>query len=60
MTEETDAVLLAIRASAPHLMELPVSPPLKTKVRFGLITIANKSEPLFLPVVRKLMREAMR
>jgi len=60
VTENTDAVLLAIRASAPHLVELPVHPPLKTKARFGLITIANKSEPLFLPVIRKLMREAMR
>lgn len=60
VTENTDAVLLAIRASAPHLVELPVYPPLKTKARFGLITIANKSEPLFLPVIRKLMREAMR
>lgn len=60
VTEETDAVLLAIRASAPHLVELPVSPPLKTKARFGLITIANRSEPLFLPVVRKLMRDVMR
>lgn len=60
VTENTDAVLLAIRASAPHLFELPVHPPLKTKARFGLITIANKSEPLFLPVIRKLMREAMR
>ncbi len=60
VTEDTDAVLLAIRASAPHLIELPVFPPLKTKARFGLITIANKSEPLFMPVVRKLMREVMR
>jgi DNA-binding transcriptional LysR family regulator len=60
VTETTDAVLLAIRASAPHLVELPVHPPLKMKARFGLITIANKSEPLFLPVIRKLMREAMR
>jgi DNA-binding transcriptional LysR family regulator len=60
VTENTDAVLLAIRACAPHLVELPVHPPLKTKARFGLITIANKSEPLFLPVIRKLMRAAMR
>jgi hypothetical protein len=60
VAQETDAVLLAIRASAPHLTELPVYPPLKTRARFGLVTIANKSEPLFMPVIRKLMREAMR
>ncbi len=59
VTEDTDAVLLAIRASAPHLVELPVAPPLRTKARFGLITIANKSEPLFLHVIRTLMRQAM-
>lgn len=59
VTEDTDAVLLAIRASAPHLHELPVWPPLKTKARFGLVTIAKKSEPLFLPVVRQLMQTTM-
>ncbi|MBP6893540.1 MAG: LysR family transcriptional regulator [Pseudacidovorax sp.] len=59
VTQDTDAVLLAIRASAPHLVELPLSPPLKTQARFGLVTIASKSEPPFLPVIRGLMREAL-
>lgn len=59
VTEQTDTVLLAIRACAPHLVELPVQPPLKAKARFGLVTIANKAEALFLPEVRSLMAEVM-
>ena len=29
------------------------------QARFGLVTIASKSEPPFLPVIRGLMREAL-
>jgi hypothetical protein len=56
----SDAVVLAIRASAPDLVELPVSPALNAKARFGLVTIASRTEPPLLGKVRGLMREVMR
>lgn len=60
VTERTDAVLLAIRACAPEMVEVQMEIPLKTKARFGLVTIASKSEPLFLPEIHKLMDTVMR
>ena len=59
VTQQTDTVLLAIRASAPDLVELPIQPALRIKARFGLVTVANKAEALFLPEIRKLMRFVM-
>ncbi len=56
----SDAVVLAIRASAPDLMALPISPPLNAKARFGLVTIATRMEPALLGKVRALMREIMK
>jgi DNA-binding transcriptional LysR family regulator len=55
----SDAVVLAIRASAPDLVELPVSPALDIKARFGLVTIASRTEPPLLGKVRELMQEVM-
>lgn len=55
----SNAVLLAIRASAPDLVELPISPPLNAKARFGLVTIASRTEPALLDKVRTLMREIL-
>jgi len=55
----SDAVVLAIRASAPDLVELPVSPALNAKARFGLVTIASRTEPPLLGKVRELMQEVM-
>lgn len=60
VTESTDAVLLAIRACAPELVEIKLHPPLKVKARFGLVTIANKAEALYLPEIRKLMATVLR
>jgi len=56
----SDAVVLAIRASAPDLVELPISPALNANARFGLVTIASRTEPPLLGKVRGLMREVMR
>jgi DNA-binding transcriptional LysR family regulator len=56
----SDAVVLTIRASAPDLVELPVSPPLNVKARFGLVTIASRTEPPLLGKVRALMRDILR
>ena len=60
VSEQTDAVLLAIRASAPDFVVLPINPALKIKARFGLVTVANKAEALFLPEIKKIMQEVMR
>lgn len=60
IAETTDTILLAIRACAPHLVELQLKPAINIKARFGLVTIANKAEALFLPEIRKLMLAAMR
>ena len=60
VSEQTDAVLLAIRASAPDFVVLPINPALKIKARFGLVTVANKAEALFLPEIKKIMQAVMR
>lgn len=60
VTEQTDTILLAIRASANNLIEMPIQPALRVKARFGLVTVANKAEALFLPEIRKLMQVVMR
>ena len=60
VARNSDAVLLAIRASAPDLVELPISPPMNAKARFGLVTIASRTEPLLLEKVRALMHEILK
>ena len=56
----SDAVVLAIRASAPDLVELPISPPLNAKARFGLVTVASRTAPPLLDKVRTLMCDILR
>ena len=60
VVRKSDAVVLTIRASAPDLVELPVLPPLNAKARFGLVTIASRTEPPLLDKVRALMREILK
>ena len=55
----SDAVLLAIRASAPDLMELPVKPALASTARFGLVTLAGRAEPPSLAILRELAQRVM-
>ena len=56
----SDAIVLAIRASAPDLVEIDLSPALNANARFGLITMASRTEPPLLGKVRTLMREVMK
>ena len=56
VVRSSDAVVLTIRAAAPDLTELPISPPLNAKARFGLVTIATRTEPPLLGKVRTLMQ----
>ena len=60
VVRKSDAVVLAIRASAPDLVELPISPALNAKARFGLVTIASRTEPPLLDKVRTLMQGILR
>lgn len=56
----SDAVLLAIRASAPELVELPVRPAMTVKARFGLVTLAGRAEPASLAILRELANRVLR
>lgn len=55
----SDAVLLAIRASAPELVELPVKPALASTARFGLVTLAGRAEPPSLAILRELVEKVL-
>lgn len=56
-TRHSDAVLLAIRAAAPDLVELRVQPALQATARFGLVTLRRRTLPPALAVVRELMAQ---
>ena len=56
----SDAILLAVRAAAPELLELPIHPPLNATARFGLVTLVGRSEPPLLEVLRGLIGELLR
>jgi DNA-binding transcriptional LysR family regulator len=56
VVRNTDAVVLTIRASAPDLVELPMQPALNAKARFGLVTVASRTQPPLLGKVRMLMQ----
>ncbi|HET9978162.1 MAG TPA: LysR family transcriptional regulator [Burkholderiaceae bacterium] len=60
LARSSDAVLLAVRAAAPDLVELRLSPPLDASARFGLVTLARRTEAPALDLVRQLMRQRLR
>ncbi len=60
LARSSDAVLLAIRAAAPDLVELKLTPPLDATARFGLVTLARRTESPALELVRSLMRQRLR
>ena len=60
VVRRSDAVLIAIRAAAPDLAELVLKPALNATARFGIVTLAGRAEAPALPIVRKLMEQAMR
>ena len=59
VARSSNAIVLAIRASAPDLVELPLTPSLNANAKFGLVTIASRTEPPLLGKVRDLMTEVM-
>jgi len=60
VARRSDTVLLAIRAAAPDLVELDLQPALAATARFGLVTLARRTEPPGLAVVRALMAALLR
>lgn len=60
VARHSDAVLLAIRAAAPDLVELPLQPALGATARFGLVTLRRRTEPPALALVRELMEQLLR
>ena len=59
VARQTDAVLLAIRAAAPDLVELRMQPPLERTARFGLVTLRRRTEAPGLQIVRELMEQLL-
>jgi DNA-binding transcriptional LysR family regulator len=59
VVRRSDAILIAIRAAAPELVELTLKPGMHTTARFGIVTLARRAEPPSLPLVRTLVRELM-
>jgi DNA-binding transcriptional LysR family regulator len=55
----SDAILIAIRAAAPDLVELAIKPPISTPARFGVVTLAGRAEAPAMPIVRKLVEQLM-
>lgn len=60
MAERTDAIVLAIRAAGPRLAELRLKPSLDATARFGMVTLAGRTEAPALPIVRALMHSLLR
>lgn len=59
VARRSDAVLLAISAAAPGLVELELQPPLRSTARFALVTLRRRTEPPGLEVLRAVMRERL-
>jgi DNA-binding transcriptional LysR family regulator len=59
VARNSDAVVLAIRAAAPDLMELTMKPALAATARFGLVTLRRRTSPPALELVRSLMAELL-
>lgn len=57
VARQSDTVLLAIRAAAPDLVELPVQPHTGGGARFGLVTQAQRQQAPALPLLREVIAE---
>ncbi|MFC5607214.1 LysR family transcriptional regulator [Variovorax soli] len=60
VASRTDAVLLAIRAAAPKLVELDMRPALQRVARFAMVTLARRTEAPALPILRELADALLR
>jgi DNA-binding transcriptional LysR family regulator len=57
LTQRSEAVLLAVRACAPDLVELPLDPPIQATARLGLVTLARRGLPPAVGLLRELMAQ---
>ena len=55
VAEVTNAVVLTTRAAAPSLVELALQPALQANARFAVVTLAGRSEPPLLPMIKELI-----
>ena len=60
VARRSDAVLLAIRAAAPDLIELDMRPALQRVARFALVTLDRRTEAPALPILRELIDVLLR
>jgi DNA-binding transcriptional LysR family regulator len=60
LTRHTDTVLIAVRAVGPDLVELAIKPAMNATARFGMVTLAGRTEAPALPIVRRLMEQLLR
>ena len=56
VAEDSDAIVLAIKAACPSLQVISMKPALNTQAQFGLVTVARRTEPLFLSEIRKVLK----
>jgi DNA-binding transcriptional LysR family regulator len=59
VARRSDAVLLAIRAAAPDLVELKLQPALVATARFGLVTLKRRTLPPAMALVSDLMAQLL-
>lgn len=59
VARRSDAVLLAVRAAAPDLVELKMQPALAATARFGLVTLRRRTVPTGLVAVHALMAQLL-
>lgn len=60
VARQSDAVLLAVRATAPALAELVLTPALGASAHFGLVTLTGRSEAPALPAARLFVQHELR
>lgn len=59
VAQRSDAILLSIRAAAPELVALALDPPMTVLARLGLVTLARRTAPASLEVLRDLAARLM-
>ena len=59
VTRHSDAVLIAVRAVGPDLVELTMKPAMNATAKFAMVTLAGRSEAPALPIVRQLMAQLL-
>jgi DNA-binding transcriptional LysR family regulator len=57
---DSNTVLLAIRAAAPQLHELRLSPAFNIKAHFAMVTIVKRAESTYLPILRDIVQETLK